>query len=137
MQAKAAAGRPHAEIAPHSAFILSARTLYTEDVQWVAPGRGITRSGREEVIRHLLREASGMHAPEFTTLRRFEAERQIVDEYAVRFTYTGEGIEQAPIRRGELIELKRVRILELDTGRVTRETCIETWSVLPRDNDIA
>lgn len=123
------------DLAPHSAFILSARSLYAEDVQWSAPGRGITRSGREEVIRHLLREASGMHAPEFTVLRRSEAQNRIVDEYAVRFTYAGEGIEAAPIGRGELVELKRVRILDLDQGKVARETCIETWSVLPRDRD--
>ena len=121
------------DLEPHCAFILSARALYTENVQWVAPCRGITCSGREQVIRHLLREASAMHAPEFTVLRRSNAEHQAVDEYVVRFTYTGEGIENAPISGGELVELKRVRIMELAAGRVARETCIETWSVLPRD----
>jgi len=120
-------------LAPHGAFFFSARALYTEDVHWTAPARSLAFTGREQVIQHLLREASGMHAPEFTVLRRFTAEKQIVEEYAVRFTYTGEGIQNAPITRGELVELKRVRIMELSDGRVARENCIETWTVLPRD----
>lgn len=120
-------------LSPHGAFFLSARALYTEDVHWTAPGRGLALTGRDRVICHLLREASGMHAPEFTVLRRFTAEKQIVEEYAVRFTYTGEGIQSAPIAPGELVELKRVRIMELVAGRVARENCIETWTVLPRD----
>lgn len=124
---------PDVNLQPHCAFILSARALYTENVLWAAPCRGITCSGREQVIRHLLREASAMHSPEFTVLRRSSAETQVVDEYVVRFTYTGEGIENAPISGGELVELKRVRIMELAAGRVAKETCIETWSVLPRD----
>jgi hypothetical protein len=54
-------------------------------VKWSAPGRGVSRVGREEVIRHLLREAGGMHDPEFTFLRRNGDERQAIGEFAVCF----------------------------------------------------
>jgi hypothetical protein len=76
---------------------------------WVAPARDIRHTGREEVIRHLLREASAMHDPEYSFLRRSFNERQIIDEYAVRFVYAGAGLEKAPIDAGDCVELKRVR----------------------------
>jgi hypothetical protein len=114
----------------HHHFLLAARQLYASTVKWSAPARQVERVGREEVIRHLLREAGGMHDPEYTLLRRHANERQIIDEYAIRFVYAGEGIDNAPADKGDFVELKRVRILELSAGRVTQETCIENWTVL-------
>ena len=121
----------HAEILQvHSNFLLGARELYEPNVTWLAPARNIHRVGREEVIRHLLREASGMHDPEFTFLRRSGNDKQIVDEFAVRFVFAGEGIDNAPVAKGDFVELKRVRILGLHAGKVSLETCIENWTVL-------
>jgi len=114
----------------HSNFMLAARDLYAANVVWYAPARGVQRVGREEVIRHMLREASGMHDPEFTFLRRSSSDRQIIDEFAVRFVYAGEGIDCAPAQRGDFVELKRVRILDVQAGKVAAETCIENWTVL-------
>jgi hypothetical protein len=114
----------------HEAFVRAARSLYVPNVVWTAPNRDIRWEGVEVVIRQLLREASGMHDPEFTHLRRNESPRQIIDEFAVRFVYTGEGIDNAPIAARDFVELKRVRILTMDEGRCTLETCIESWSVL-------
>ena len=114
----------------HEAFVSAARNLYAANVTWVAPCRGIRWQGCELVIRQLLREASGMHDPEFTLLRRNESEQQIIDEFAVRFVYTGEGIDNAPISKGDFVELKRVRVLDMHAGRCTQETCIESWCVL-------
>ena len=114
----------------HSNFLFAARDFYAPDVTWLAPGRNLRRSGREEVIRHLLREAGGMHDPEVTSLRRSSNERQIIDEFAVRFVYAGEGIDNAPAAAGDFVELKRVRILDLHAHKVITETCIENWTVL-------
>ena len=121
----------HAEsLQMHSNFLLGARKLYEPNVIWLAPARGIHRVGREEVVRHLLREAGGMHDPEFTFLRRSGNDKQIIDEFAVRFVFAGEGIDNAPVAKGDFVELKRVRILELHAGKVSIETCIENWTVL-------
>lgn len=78
----------------------------------------------------MLREAGGMHDPEFTFLRRSGNEKQVIDEFAVRFVFAGEGIDNAPVAKGGFVELKRVRILGLGAGRVAIETCIENWTVL-------
>jgi hypothetical protein len=114
----------------HHHLLLALRDLYAPNVVWVAPARELRHTGREEVIRHLLREASGMHEPDYSFLRRSFNERQIIDEYAVRFVYAGHGMDKAPIDSGDFVELKRVRILDLTAGKVTVETCIENWTVL-------
>jgi hypothetical protein len=114
----------------HHQMLVALRDLYAPNVAWVAPARDIRRTGREEVIRHLLREASAMHEPEYSFLRRSLNERQIIDEYAVRFVYAGAGIDKAPVDAGDFVELKRVRILDLANGKVAVETCIENWTVL-------
>jgi hypothetical protein len=114
----------------HHEMLLALRDLYAPNVVWVAPARDIRHTGREEVIRHLLREAGAMGEPEYSFLRRSLNERQIIDEYAVRFVYAGTGMDKAPVDVGDFVELKRVRILDLNAGRVMLETCIENWTVL-------
>jgi hypothetical protein len=114
----------------HHQLLLALRDLYAANVVWVAPARDLRHVGREEVIRNLLREASGMHEPEYSFLRRSFNERQIIDEYAVRFVYAGVGMDRAPIDAGDFVELKRVRTRDLSAGKATLETCIENWTVL-------
>jgi hypothetical protein len=114
----------------HHQMLLALRDLYAPNVVWVAPARDIRHTGREAVIQHLVREAGAMGEPEYSFLRRSLNERQIIDEYAVRFVYAGTGMDKAPVDVGDFVELKRVRILDLTAGRVTLETCIENWTVL-------
>ena len=114
----------------HSHYQSTARDVYATNVTWLVPGRNVKVVGRDAVIRQQLREAVGMREPEFTFLRRSHSPRQIIDEFAVRFVYTGEGIANAPVAPGDFVELKRVRILEIHAGHVNCETCIENWTVL-------
>jgi hypothetical protein len=114
----------------HHTVLLALRNLYAPNVVWTAPARELREIGREVVIQHTLREASAMHEPEYSFLRRSVNERQIIDEYAVRFVYAGTGLDKAPIDAGDFVELKRVRILDLSAGKVQTETCIENWTVL-------
>jgi len=103
-------------------------------VVWKAPSRNIECHGREVLICHLLREGSAMCEPDFTLLRRNVTEQQIIDEFAVRFVYAGEGIDNAPIARGDFVELKRVRVLAMHNGRCITETCVESFTtLLPAD----
>ena len=44
-----------------------------------------------------------MHQAEITFLRRNNNARQIIDEFAVRFVYSGEGIDKAPLAAGDPI----------------------------------
>lgn len=113
-------------------LVAAARDLYAEDVRWLAPRRALEWLGRELVLRNLLRECAAMHSADYTPLRRVTGPGRIVDEYAVRFIYSGEGIDNAPVAAGDRVELERLRVLELSGGLVVLETCIETWTVLDR-----
>lgn len=119
---------------PHRRFIEHYRSRYLPSVRWSAPRRGIEIVGLEAVIRHLLQEAACMAAPEFTPVRCASSPERVIDEQVVRFVHAGDGIAGAPIAHGDLVELERVRIFELQAGRVKSETHIETWSVLERAN---
>lgn len=114
----------------HSNFLVAAHDLYAQNVVWQAPGRKLRVAGRDRVIRQQLREAAGMREPEYTFLRRHANDRQIIDEFAVRFVYEGSGMDHAPVAAGDFVELKRVRILDVRAGKVIQETCIENWTVL-------
>ena len=63
----------------HEYFVRAARSLYAPNVVWTAPARGILWQGCELVIRQLLREAGGMHEPEFTHLLLNKSEQQAID----------------------------------------------------------
>lgn len=111
-------------------LVATARDLYADDVRWLAPRRALEWRGREAVLRNLLRECAAMQSAEYTQLRRVAGPDRIVDEYAVRFVYSGEGLDNAPVAAGDRVELERLRVLEIAAGRVVLETCIETWTVL-------
>jgi hypothetical protein len=113
-------------------LLAAASHLYATDVRWEAPRRGLTWRGRDAVVRNLLRECAAMRDPEYVPVRRVAGADRIIDEYAVRFVYAGEGIEAAPLAACDRVELERLRVLELVAGRVVVETSIETWTVLPR-----
>lgn len=113
-------------------LLAAASHLYATDVRWEAPRRGLTWRGRDTVIRNLLRECAAMRDPEFVPVRRVVGADRIIDEYAVRFVYTGDGIEAAPLATGDRVELERLRMMDLVAGHVAVETCIETWTVLTR-----
>ena len=106
------------------------RAGYAPNVIWNAPRRGLLWMGREKVIANLLREAAAMQGKQFNRLRRHKGDAQIIDEYVARFTYRGEGIENVALPAGASVELQRLRILVLANNLVTRETVIETWTVL-------
>lgn len=84
--------------------------------------------GREEVIRHLLREASGMQEPEFTFPRRNGNDRQIIDEFAVRFVFAGENwtvpLPQSGLARRPLLRSSPGRRVD----RTQHAGCLEEGS---------
>ena len=112
------------------ALIEENRGSYAPNVVWYAPRRGLTRIGREKVIENLLREAAAMQELQFTRLRCTCSDVQVIDEFVVRFRYSGTGIENVTLPAGAAVELERLRILTLANKQITLETAIEKWTVL-------
>ncbi len=114
------------------ALIEGFRASYAPDIVWTAPRRGVSWSGRGEVVANLLREAAAMQALAFTRVRRSASDDKVIDEFVARFRYAGQGIENVQLPAGAMVELERVRILTLAGNQVTMESAIETWTVLTR-----
>jgi hypothetical protein len=112
--------------------IAAFRAGFAPAVIWEAPRRGLVWRGRDQVVSNLLREAAAMLDVRHTQLRRSAGEHQVIDEFVARFVYAGEGILNLQAAAGEVVELQRNRILVLEDGAVTRETAVETWTVLGR-----
>jgi hypothetical protein len=106
------------------------RASYAADVIWEAPRRAVTWQGRDLVVEKLLHEAASMQGLQFSRLRQSAHDLQVIDEYVVRFTWSGNGIENLDLPAGAQVELQRLRILTLAGDLVIRETAIETWTAL-------
>ena len=119
-----------AHAAAREALLSRALEPYRVDVRWHAPRRQIDLRGAAEVVRLLLAEIAAMLEPRFTLLRRTAGVDQRIDEFVVRFIYSGAGIDNAGLAAGDLVELERLRIVRLKDGSICSETCIETWSIL-------
>jgi hypothetical protein len=115
---------------PTAEFLARAQAQYAPDVRWTAPRRGLAIRGREALVAHLAIEAAAMGSPELQPLRRSTGGARAVEESVIRFVYAGRGIAGLGVPAGTRVELGRVRVLELDGGRIVAETCIETWSPL-------
>lgn len=114
------------------AAVGATREMYTHDVTWSAPRRGVSWQGRTRVLRGLLEEAAAMCDAELTMLGRRGGGERLITEYCVRFVYAGDGIEGLSLAAGDRVELERLRILCMAGRRIAAETCIETWTVLSR-----
>ncbi len=114
------------------ALIEGFRDAYAADIVWTAPRRGVSWSGRDEVVANLLREAAAMQVLRFTRVRCSANDEKVIDEFVARFRYAGQGIENVRLPAGAMVELERVRILTLAGRQIGRESAIETWTVLTR-----
>jgi hypothetical protein len=124
-------GKPPATNLDFPLGLISAfRAGFAPGIVWEAPRRGVTWTGRDQVIEKLLREAAAMQGLQFTRLRQSSCDARIIDEFVARFTYSGQGIENLDLPTGAQVELQRLRILTLDNELVTRETAIESWIVI-------
>ena len=69
----------------------AALDLYTDDVVWEAPARGLRFEGKRAVADNYTEMFAKMEDVEFETLQRFATEDRVVDDSVVRFRLTGEG----------------------------------------------
>ena len=65
--------------------------MYTEDIVWEAPARGLQFQGKEEVAKHYRQIFSSIEDVEFRNLQRFATEDRVVDDSVLTFTLTRRG----------------------------------------------
>jgi ketosteroid isomerase-like protein len=114
----------------HPEGIERALRLYTEDIVWEAPARGVLRQGKEPVKENYLAMFASAKDIELIPLQRFGTEDRVVDDTIARFTLTGDGWINAPYPVGTRVEVRVVHIFEMRDGLISRETGYEIWKSL-------
>lgn len=112
----------------HPEGIERALALYTDDIVWEAPARGVLREGKEPVKENYLAMFASAEDVELLPLQRFATEDRVVDDTIARLTITGDGWINAPFPVGTRVEIRVVHIFEMRDGLISRETGYELWS---------
>ena len=99
--------------------------MYTEDIVWEAPARGLRFQGKEEVAKHYRQIFSSIEDVEFRNLQRFATEDRVVDDSVLTFTLTKEGFLPLPV--GQRVEMRLAHIFEMRNGQISKEIAFEMW----------
>jgi len=109
------------------AGIKAALDLYTDDIVWEVPARGILLRGKEDVLREYTGIFESAEGLEITTIRRFATETMVVDDCFLTFKITGPGWRNCPFEIGTDVNMRLVHIFELRDGKICRENGYEVW----------
>lgn len=104
-----------------------ALSLYTDNVVWESPTRGIVLQGKEAAARNYSKMFRSMADRKVTPLRRFATADQVVDESILRFRLVDDGMTNAPLPVGSDVELRMVHIFEMHDRSIAREVVYEIW----------
>ena len=99
--------------------------MYTEDIVWEAPARGLSFQGKQEVAKHYRQIFSSIEDVEFRNLQRFATEDRVVDDSVLTFTLTKEGFLPLPV--GQKVEMRLAHIFEMRNGQISKEIAFEMW----------
>jgi ketosteroid isomerase-like protein len=107
--------------------------LYTDDVVWEAPTRGVAYHGKEAIKKNYLALFEAAEGISFEPLERFATLDRVVDDMWVRFKIIDtSGFENCPYPVGTKVKMRLVHIFHIRDGLISREMGYEGWSI---DND--
>ncbi len=101
--------------------------LYTDDIVWESPARGLILHGRQAAAENYRAMFGAMENVQVTPLRRFATTDRVVDDSIATFTHVGDGVAHAPLPVGANVELRLVHIFELLDRKIARELVYEMW----------
>ena len=104
--------------------------LYTDDIVWESPARGLVFRGKEATAENYRRMFSSFRVEEFRCLQRFATEDRVVDDSVARVVLTGDGAENAPAPVGSRVEIRLLHVFEMRGGKISRELVFENWRVV-------
>lgn len=101
--------------------------LYTDDIVFEVPGRGLRLVGREAIRANYLTMWSSLADVELQPLDRFATEDRVVDDMLVRLRLVGPGMVNAPVEIGSRVELRLIHHFGMRDGLICREEVFEIW----------
>jgi hypothetical protein len=101
--------------------------VYTDDIVWEVPARGLVHRDRDRVKQEYLRIFGSMNVHKITNLHRFATEEWVFDDSIFEFTVTGDGFRNAPFEPGTRVSLRLVHTFQCRDGKICRENGYEIW----------
>lgn len=102
--------------------------LYTDDIVLEMPTRGLKLAGRAAIEANYRAMFGSMANVEIIPGTRFATADHVVDDCIACFRLTGEGVANAPLPVGSLVELRLMHLFAMRDGRIARETVYDGWS---------
>ena len=103
--------------------------LYTDDITWEAPSRGVLMRNPQEVLAAYRRIFTTLAYRQATSLRRFATDRFVLDDQVAHLVVVGDPSQMAnfPYEIGTEVSVRLVHCFEMRDGRIAREIAYELW----------
>jgi hypothetical protein len=101
--------------------------LYTDDIIWESPARGLRFAGKAATAENYRRMFGSMTGVQVTPLSRFASADRVVDDSVMRFRLVGDGVVNAPLPMGSDVEMRLVHIFDMRDQQIAREVAYEMW----------
>ncbi len=101
--------------------------LYTDDVTWEAPSRGIVCKDAKQVLASYIDIFRTVRFHKTTSLRRFATEQFVFDDQIAEVSVVGDRMPNLPFPLGTRMNVRLVHCFEMRDGRIAREIAYELW----------
>lgn len=103
--------------------------LYTDDITWEAPSRGVVMKDPQEVLAAYRNIFKTLAYRKTVSLRRFATERYVFDDQIAYLKVVGEPtlMHNFPFEHGTEVSVRLVHCFEMRDGRIAREIAYEIW----------
>jgi ketosteroid isomerase-like protein len=103
--------------------------LYTDDITWEAPSRGVVMKDPREVLAAYRDIFKTLAYRKTVALRRFATEQFVFDDQIAYLKVVGEPtlMHNFPFDQGTEISVRLVHCFEMRDGRIAREIAYEIW----------
>lgn len=105
----------------------NAVALYTDDITWEAPSRGIVCKDPQQVLASYYDIFQTVAYHKTTSLRRFATENFVFDDQIAEVTVVGDKMPNLPYPPGTRMSVRLVHCFEMRDGRIAREIAYELW----------
>lgn len=101
--------------------------VYTDDIVWEVPARGLVIRDKDAVKAEYLGIFEAMRVHKITNLRRFANEEWVFDDSIFEVTLKTEGFRNCPFPAGTRCSIRLVHAFQCRDGKICRENGYEIW----------
>jgi hypothetical protein len=102
-------------------------SVYTDDIVWEVPARGLVHRNVADVKAEYLKIFGSMKIHKITNLYRFANEEWVFDDSIFEWTITGDGFANCPFPPGTTVSIRLLHAFQCRDGKICRENGYEIW----------